>query len=262
MSRRSKLRLPNQSVPPRFPEPPRFADHGSVRRSAPFPALRRHEPAEDGEQDGRHGSDLGPISTICRSGPPAFLDSSLSTRSSPPSSATPRADAAIEAPEQSVSSVLMMGEGGAHAPRAHLTCAHHISLRLRPSSHTTAARALSLNPPSTTRGMTLICHPAPAATSWQATFASFSTCSRARCGAAERHTRGGDISDESALFDLEQPDAGACLARHAADASPRHCQRAPVVDYVYFCAHLALTRCSSAPLSALLMRPCALPLRC
>jgi hypothetical protein len=158
--------------------------------------------------------------------------------------------------------VLMMGEGGAHAPRAHLTCAHHISLRLRPSSHTTAARALSLNPPSTTRGMTLICHPAPAATSWQATFASFSTCSRARCGAAERHTRGGDISDESALFDLEQPDAGACLARHAADASPRHCQRAPVVDYVYFCAHLALTRCSSAPLSALLMRPCALPLRC
>ena len=63
-----------------------------------------------------------------------------------------------------------MGEGGAHAPRAHLTCAHHISLRLRPSSHTTAARALSLNPPSTTRGMTLICHPAPAATSWQATF--------------------------------------------------------------------------------------------
>jgi hypothetical protein len=108
---------------------PIHADHDGMRRFSPFPATRRHELAEDGEQEGRHGSDLGPISTICRSGAPAFLHRSRSTRSSPPCSATPRTDAAIEAPEQSVSKVLTMVEGGAPAPCAHLTCAHHISLR-------------------------------------------------------------------------------------------------------------------------------------
>ena len=125
VSRRSKLRLPNQSVPPRFPEPPRFADHGSVRRSAPFPALRRHEPAEDGEQDGRHGSDLAHKFHICCSGATSLSRRSLSTRSSPPCSATPRADAVVEAPRQSVSNVLTMGKGEPHPPRAHLTCAPH-----------------------------------------------------------------------------------------------------------------------------------------
>ena len=143
VSRRSKLRLPNERMPPRFPEPPRFADHGSVRGSAPFPAIGRHEPAEDGEQEGRHGSDLGPISTICRSGPPAFLDPSLSTRSSPPCSATPRADAVVEAPRQSVSNVLTMGKGEPHPPRAHLTCAPHFFTASAKLPHDRCAFTLS-----------------------------------------------------------------------------------------------------------------------
>ena len=128
---------------------PIHADHDGMRRFSPFPATRRHELAEDGEQEGRHGSDLGPISTIVAVGHQPFSIARARTRSSPPCSATPQTDAAIEAPEQSVSSVLMMGEGGAPARIAHLTCAHHISLRsgqgtarpLRVHSHPTFAQS-------------------------------------------------------------------------------------------------------------------------
>jgi hypothetical protein len=72
---------------------------------------------------------------------------------------------------------------------------------------------------------------------------------------------GGVVSGESAIAVLEQPDAGACLARHTANAPPLPDRRTPFVEHIHFFASLAPVCCSSPALNVLLTRPCVLLLR-
>ena len=72
---------------------------------------------------------------------------------------------------------------------------------------------------------------------------------------------GGVVSGESAIAVLEQPGAGACLARHAANAPPLPYPRAPFVEHIHFFTSLAPVCCSSPALNVLLTRPCVLLLR-